>query len=142
MSSLFKIIIFTFVISLVAALFFVFYSINNSIPRSESSYDAKTQADNDLEMKKYVGQIRREREEWEKQNPKLAQKLREKEITSPTPTIGMSLYQIERICGQPDHSSKTTTIDGTINAYTYRKGECKGVFGFDAENRLVIINSY
>ena len=140
MSNLFKAIMLTFVVIFMISIYSIFYSDQNSVSQNETSYNTNKT----VELKKSIEQYKSNKEEWEKQNPELAEKLLKKDVdfVQEVPTIGMSIYQIERVCGQPDHSSKTTTIDGTINAYTYRKGNCRGVLGFDVENKLVIINSY
>lgn len=104
-------------------------------------YDKKP--DKTSEIKEFLEKDKNEREVWEKQNPDLVQKLREKEKEYVSrPSIGMTLSQVQSICGSPDHSSYMTTKDGTINAITYRNGKCEGVLGFNTEYVLVVISSY
>ncbi len=112
-----------------------------------ASVTVENDANKEIEIQRQVDQMKARKSERDALKPDQLEKPSVKEVyiqplTPKTPTVGMSRIAIESICGPPDHRSSRTTSAGTINAYTYRFGNCKGVWGFDIYDKSIVIDSY
>lgn len=91
-----------------------------------------------------IEKMKLDKADWEEKNPELDAKLKDPNSYAPqrsftVPSLGNSRFQVEAECGAPDRTSSITTADGTARTYNYRSGPCKGIYGFDAKEKSVII---
>ena len=91
-------------------------------------------------VQEWIEQNKRDKEEWEKQNPALVQKLRQKDANS-TLTVKKILPEIEKLCGIPNDSRYKKMFEGTVDVYTYSSGDCRGRTLFDTGYELVLTNA-
>jgi len=127
--------IWIFVISFVGYISYVFY-----IQKPESTEVSPTHVttgQNRTSVNEWIEQNKRDKEKWEKENPLLTQKLKEKDINS-TLTIRKTLPEIQNLCGSPSDSRYDKFFDGTIDVYTYHSGACRGRTLFDTGNGLAL----